>query len=162
MAPTAAAPTTATTSVATSLLTTASTAISTTTNSNPLPHLLAARLPNHTPDPDADPARSDAHMSEAARALKLRNLTIGWTLGIIGLCVIIGVTVFCVVGKRRCGFGRRERDFTGFDARVASGGVPRASEYDTRTEAEKRDERMIRAREEEEAERKRREEEGAA
>lgn len=122
------------------------------------PPTLTARAAHHTPDP-ASPPRSDATMSDAARALKLRNLTIGWTLGIVGAVILIGITIFCVVGKRRCGLARRERDPSGFDARVAGGSVPRAEDFDTRSDAEIRDARRWEERAERDRVRRERDEE---
>jgi len=79
-------------------------------------------------------------------------LTLGWTLAIVGTVIFIGVTIFCVVGKRRCGLRPRERDFAAFDAPIGGNGssIPRAEDFDTRTDAEIRDERRWREREERE------------
>jgi hypothetical protein len=89
-------------------------------------------------------------MSPAERAARLRALTIGWTLGIVLTCILIGFTIWCLLGKRRCCFKPRERDFTGYHVRMEGGSsVPRVQDFDTRTEAEKRDEAMWKRREEE-------------
>ncbi|ETN46680.1 uncharacterized protein HMPREF1541_00867 [Cyphellophora europaea CBS 101466] len=134
-------------------LITATTTSLITTTANHLHFLTRTTATFTNPEGASDgPPRSDATMSPAAKAHRLSMLTLGWTLAIVGTVIFIGVTIFCVVGKRRCGLRPRERDFAAFDAPIGGNGssIPRAEEFDTRTDAEIRDERRWREREERE------------